>query len=326
MTLSRRRFNAGAAALLPATAWGMGDARAETYPSQDLRFVCGFAAGSGADVIVRFFAEKIRQSAKRSAIVENRVGALGNIATEYTARSKPDGYTILITGGTALAATHNMLKQPTFDVGDALQPIGTINRQPVMIAVRTDAPWKNLKELADAMKQKGDKGSYATANSSARVVGALFKQKAGLDTVEVQYRTGADYLNDLASGNVDFGIPDNVMAVAQEKAGRLRVLGVSTPQRMQAAPDYPTMIEQGFDVNLSGWFAAFVAAGTPKPIVAQLNQWLNEAVNSPEGKKFLNDFASEPWANSPEFTRELFLKEIKAWANYVDLAKIEKQG
>jgi tripartite-type tricarboxylate transporter receptor subunit TctC len=326
MKLSRRRFNAGAAALLPAAVWGVREARAQTFPSQDLRFVCGFAAGSGADVIVRFFAEKMRQSAKRNAIVENRVGALGNIATEYTARSKPDGHTILITGGSALAATQNMMKQPTFNVGEVLQPIGTINKQPVMIAVRTDAPWKNLKELTEAMKLKGDKASYATANSSARVVGALFKQRAGLDTLEVQYRTGADYLNDLASGNIDFGIPDNVMAVAQEKAGRLRVLGVSTPQRMLAAPDYPTIMEQGYDVNLSAWFAAFVAAGTPAPIVAQLNQWLNEAVNSLEGKKFLNDFASDPWANSPEDAQALFLKEIKAWADYVTIAKIEKQG
>ena len=117
-----------------------------------------------------------------------------------------------------------------------------------------------------------------------------------------------------------------VLLVAQEKAGRLRVLGVSTPQRMQAAPNYPTIMEQGFDVNLSGWFAAFVAAGTPAPIVAQLNQWLNEAVNSPEGKKFLNDFASDPWVNSPEDAQALFLKEIKAWAEYVTIAKIEKQG
>jgi len=324
MKLSRRRFNAGAAALLPAAAWGT--ARAQTFPSQDLHFVCGFAAGSGADVIVRFFAEKIRQNAKRNGIVENRVGALGNIATEYTARSKPDGYTILVTGGSALAATQNMMKHPGFDVGEVLKPIGTINRQPVMIAVRKDAPWKDLKELAAAMKQKGDKASYATANSSARVVGAMFKQKAGLDALEVQYRTGADYLNDLAAGNVDYGIPDNVMAVAQEKAGRLRVLGVSTAQRMQAAPNYPTITEQGYDVKLSGWFAAFVAAGTPAPIVAQLNQWLNEAVNSPEGKKFLNDFASDPWVHSPEEAEALFLQEIKAWAEYVTIAKIEKQG
>jgi len=322
--LTRRAFNGSVAALAGAPAFG--PASAQDFPSQDLRFICGFAAGSGADIIVRFFAEKMKAQAKRNIIVENKVGAVGNIATEYTARSKPDGYTVYVTGGSALAATQSIMKQPSVDVGKALVPIGTINRQPVMIAVRTDAPWKSLKEFAEAMREKGDRATYGTANSSARVVGAMFTKVAGLRSVEVQYRTGADYLNDLASGNIDFGIPDNVMAVAQERAGRLRVLAVSTPERLQAAPHYPTMRELGFDVSLSAWFAAFVPAATPKPVVAQLNQWLNAVVTSLDGKAFLNGFASDPWANSPEDAQALFLREIKNWEEYVKLANIEKQG
>ncbi|MBN9083423.1 MAG: tripartite tricarboxylate transporter substrate binding protein [Rhizobiales bacterium] len=320
--LTRRHFTIGAATAcaVGAPAW------AQSYPTQDIRFVCGFAAGSGADVIVRFFAEKMKPLAKRNIIVENKVGAVGNIATEYTARSKPDGHTVYVTGGSSLAAAHNMMKQPSIDVGKALVPIGTINRQPVMIAVRTDAPWKTFPEFVEAMKGKGNKASYATANPAARVVGAMFTKLAGLQSVEVQYRTGADYLNDLAAGNVDFGIPDNVMAVAQEKAGRLRVLAVSTPDRLQAAPDYPTIRELGFDVSLSGWFAGFVPAATPQPIVSQLNGWLNDVVKSPEGKAFLNTFASDPWVSSPEDAQALFLREIKNWEDYVKLANIEKQG
>lgn len=321
--LTRRHFTIGTAA---ACAAGVGPVWAQTYPTQDIRFVCGFAAGSGADVIVRFFAEKMKTLAKRNIIVENKVGAVGNIATEYTARSKPDGYTVYITGGSSLAAAHNIMKQPSVDVGKALTPIGTINRQPVMIAVRTDAPWKTFPEFVEAVRAKGSKASYATANPVARVVGAMFTQLARLQSVEVQYRTGADYLNDLAAGNVDFGIPDNVMAVAQEKAGRLRILAVSTPERLQAAPDYPTIRELGYDVSLSGWFAGFVPAATPQPIVALLNGWLNEVVKSPEGKAFLNTFASDPWANTPEESQALFQREVKNWENYVKLANIEKQG
>lgn len=318
-----RRFLMGAAAVY---ASGARPVWAQDYPGQDIRFICGFAAGSGADVIVRFFAEKMKLLAKRNIIVENRVGAVGNIATEYTARAKPDGYTVYVTGGSALAAGQSMMKQPAFDVGKALQTVGTINRQPLMIAVRANAPWKNLKEFVAAMRVKGSGASYGTANPSARVVGAMFSKLAGLQAVEVQYRTGADFLNDLASGNIDFSIADNVMAMAQEKAGRLRNLAVSTSERMQAAPDYPTMREEGFDTNLSGWFAIFVPASTPQPIVMQLNGWLNEVVRSPEGKTFLNTFASDPWANTPEDAQALFLREIKNWEEYVKLANIEKQG
>ncbi|MDH7799674.1 MULTISPECIES: tripartite tricarboxylate transporter substrate binding protein [unclassified Beijerinckia] len=321
--LTRRYFTIGTAA---ACAAGVGPAWAQNYPTQDIRFVCGFAAGSGADVIVRFFAEKMKALAKRNIIVENRVGAVGNIATEYTIRAKPDGHTVYVTGGSALAAGQSMMKQPPFDIGKALQTVGTINRQPLMIAVRTDAPWKSLREFAEAMRAKGNRASYGTANPSARVVGAMFTKLAGLEAIEVQYRTGADFLNDLAAGNIDFSIADNVMAVAQEKAGRLRSLAVSTAERMQAAPEYPTMREEGFDTNLSGWFAAFVPADTPKPIVAQLNGWLNEVVLSPEGKAFLNTFASDPWANTPEEAQAQFLREIKNWEDYVKLANIEKQG
>ena len=322
---TRRQFvaaSAGAATLpLAGGAFAQSD-----YPSGPLRAICMFPPGTGADVLVRFYANKLAQLSQRTVIVENKPGAFGNIATEYTARSKPDGHTVYVTGGSSLAAAHNMMKQPSVDVGKALLPIGTINRQPVMIAVRTDAPWKTFPEFVEAMKGKGDKASYATANPAARVVGAMFTKLAGLRSVEVQYRTGADYLNDLAAGNVDFGIPDNVMAVAQEKAGRLRVLAVSTPDRLQAAPDYPTIRELGFDVSLSGWFAGFVPAATPQPIVSQLNGWLNEVVKSPEGKAFLNTFASDPWVSTPEDAQALFLREIKNWEDYVKLANIEKQG
>ena len=166
---------------------------AQQYPSQDIHLICGFAAGSGADVIVRFIGEKMKTLSGRSVIVENKPGALGNIATEYVAKSKPDGYTVYITGASALAANMHVLKNPSVDVGKALQIVGTINKQPVMIAVRGDLPYKTMAELTQAMKAKGDKASYAFANPTAKVVGAMYKERAGLQAVEVSYKTGAEY-------------------------------------------------------------------------------------------------------------------------------------
>jgi tripartite-type tricarboxylate transporter receptor subunit TctC len=303
-----------------------GSLSAQPYPAQDIHFICGFAAGSGADVIVRFFAEKMRAMAGRAIVVENKPGAGGNIATEYVARAKPDGYTVYITGASALAAAMHIQKNPTVDIGKQLQVVGTINRQPVMVAVRPESPWTSMAELTAAMKQKGDKASYALANPTAKVVGAMYKEKAGLQAVEVYYRTGAEYMNDLGSGAIDYAIPDNVLAVAQARAGRMRILAVSTGTRMQAAPEYPTMTESGFPMDLRGWWAGFVPAGTPKPVVDQLNAWLTAVVSSPEGKAFLASIASDPWGSTAAEAQQFLMKEIEQWGDYVRIAKIERQG
>jgi tripartite-type tricarboxylate transporter receptor subunit TctC len=305
---------------------GAGTATAQQYPSQDIHFICGFAPGSGADIIVRFYAEKIRVLANRNVIVENRVGAIGNIATEYVARAKPDGYTVYITGASALAASQNISKNPSVDVGKQLQIVGTINKQPVMIGVRGDSPVRTIADLTAMLKAKGDKASYATSNPTAKVVGAMYKQQAGLQAVDVSYRTSAEYLNDLAAGNIDYAIPDNVFAVAQARAGRMRILAVSTGQRMKAAPDYPTMTELGYPMDLQGWWAGLVPAGTPRPIVEQLGKWVSAVTASEDGKAFLASIASDPWVSGPDEAQAFFLKQIEQWGEYVRIAKIEKQG
>ena len=315
------RFIAVAAVLAGATPAG-----AQQYPAQDIHFICGFAAGSGADIIVRFYAEKIRPLAGRSIIVENKPGAIGNIATEYVARSKPDGYTVYITGASALAANQHIMKTPTVDVGKALQIVGTINKQPVMIAVRADSPFKSIAELTAAMKAKGDKASYGSSNPTAKVVGAMYKERAGLQAVDVAYRTAADYLNDLAAGNIDYVIADNVAAVSNARAGRMRILAVSTAERMKAAPEYPSMTELGYPMDLRGWWAGLVPAATPRPIVEQLGKWIGDVTASEEGKAFLASIASDPWVSGPDEAQVFFLKEIDKWGEYVRVAKIEPQG
>src|SRR5436190_16864260 len=126
---------------------------AQSFPSQDVHFVVGFAAGSGPDTIARFFAEKMRPQLK-TIIVENKVGAIGNIATEYVARAKPDGHTLYITGGNALAASGHLFKNPPVDVSKAVEMVATLSKQPVMLVVGPNSPAKTLSELTAAVKAK----------------------------------------------------------------------------------------------------------------------------------------------------------------------------
>ena len=305
---------------------GASPARAQDYPTQDIRFICGFPAGSGADVLVRYFAEKLRPLAGRPVIVENKVGAAGNIAAEFTARAKPDGYTVHVHAGSAVAANQHLFKRRPFDAVKDLQVAATLNQQPFMVMVPAASPHQTLAELTAAMKQKGDKASYAQSNTSGKVMGDLYKQATGITAVEVPYRTANDSINDFASGRLDYGMMDPVFALSQARAGRLRMLAVSTPHRMKAVPELPTMTEAGTPgVEMMGWFAAMVPSATPRPVVDRLNKWLNEILATEETKKFLNQFGGDPYISTPEEGQARMAKEVKDWEHYIKIAKIEPQ-
>jgi tripartite-type tricarboxylate transporter receptor subunit TctC len=301
-------------------------ARAQDYPTQDIRFICGFPAGSGADVLVRYFAEKLRPLAGNPVIVENKVGAAGNIAAEFTARAKPDGHTVHVHAASAVAANQHLFKRRPFDAVKDLQVAATLNQQPFMVMVPADSPHKTLAELTAAMKQKGDKASYAQSNTTGKVMGDLYKQATGITAVEVPYRTANDSINDFASGRLDYGMMDPVFALSQARAGRLRSLAVSTPKRMQAVPELPTMTEAGTPgVEMMGWFAAMVPSATPRPVVDRLNKWLNEILATEETKKFLNQFGGDPYISTPDEGQARMAKDVKDWEHYVKIAKIEPQ-
>jgi tripartite-type tricarboxylate transporter receptor subunit TctC len=317
---------AGAIALAAALAAAPLAARAQDYPSQDLRFLCGFPAGSGADVLVRYMAEKVRAVAGRTIIVENKVGAAGNIAAVYTAKAKPDGYTVYVHAASAIAANMHLFKAPPIDAGKDLQIAAGVNKQPFMVMVPAASPYKTLAELTAAMKAKGEKASYAQSNTSGKVMGELYKQATGVKAVEVPYRTANDSVNDFASGRLDFGMMDPVFALSQSRAGRLRMLAVSTAQRMQAVPELPTMAEAGVPgVELLTWFSAMVPSATPRPIVDKLNKWFNEVLATEESKQFLNNFGGDPFITTPDEGQALFLQGIKDWERYVKAANIEPQ-
>ena len=304
-----------------------GSAGAQTYPTQDLHFICAYPAGSSSDSIVRFVAEKVRPQAGRIILVENKPGANGNLATEFVARAKPDGHTILVHAGSALAANMHLFKNPPVDVATAIQVAGTINRQAFMLAVDSARPWKTLAELTAAMKEKGDKASYATYAATATIMGELYKRATGVRATEVGYRVGADTLNDLSSGALDYGIYDPPFAMSQARNGKLRLLAVGVKERLNAAPDIPTMQEEGIpDVDLPGWFAAMVPSATPKPVVDQISKWVAEAVRQDATKQFLNGFGSDPWISSPEQGQARLISDIKDWGEYVRMAKIIPQG
>jgi tripartite-type tricarboxylate transporter receptor subunit TctC len=322
MKLTRKEFLRATGALTLAAAFPSAGARAQEYPSGDIRLICGFPAGSGADIFVRYFAEKLRPLAGRSVIVENKVGANSNIATEFVARSKPDGHVLYPFAGTTVAASMHLFKNPPVDVGKELRAVATTSNLAFVLVVGADSPHKTVQELTAAMKKKGKDATYAVAANPGIIMGAIYKNTAALEAVEVLYRTAPDSLSELQNGKLDYGLHDPVFAFAQVREGRLRALAVSTGQRLQSQPNIPTMTESGIPMDLSLWWGVMVPAATPKPIYDKINQWFSQIVGTEETKKFLAASGADPMINTPERAQEMFLKAIKEWGDYVRMAKI----
>jgi tripartite-type tricarboxylate transporter receptor subunit TctC len=314
-----------AAAIVLALAGTPGSAGAQDYPSQDVRFLCAFPAGSGADVIVRYFAEKMRPILKRTIIVENKPGAGGNIAAETMVRSKPDGHTIFIHAGNTVAGNMHLIKKPPFDAAKAIQVVATINKQAFMLAVDAKRPWKSVAELTAYLKEKGEKATYAVSANSGIVMGAIYNERAGLQAVQVHYRMAQDALNDMTSGKVDYALQDPVFALSQQREGRLRVLAVASAERLKSHPELPTMTESGVPMDLVGWFAAMVPSATPRPIVEQLNKSFSDVVAMEETQNFLKNYGGDPWISTPEEGQARLVRDIAAWGDYIRIAKLEPQ-
>lgn len=311
----------GAASLLAVQT----NAHAQAFPTQDIRFVCAFPPGSGADVIVRYFANAVGKISGHTIVVENKPGAAGLIATEYVVRSKPDGHTIFVHAGSAVSNIPALYAKPPFDARKALEVAATINRQPFMILVDAKSPYQTLDELTAAMKKKGDKASYATAATTGTVMGEIYKARTGITAVEVNYKTAPDSINDILSGRIDYAAHDPVFALAQQREGRLRILGVSTGERLAANPEMKTMKEQGVDMDLTGWWAAMVPIGTDKAAKAKITEWFQKAVAMPETKEFLNRFGGDQLQESPEEADKRLLRDIDLWIEYAKIAKIVPQ-
>ncbi len=325
--MRKTKLAVGVSALLIAAAiTGSAFAQAD-YPSKEIKVVCAFPPGSGADIWVRFFAEQARPFMKQPLIVENRPGASGLIATTYSAKAKPDGYTIFIHSPTSLAANYFMFKDKPVNPSKEMVTAATLLKFTFYLTVEANKPWKDVKELIAYLREKGDKASYATTSPPGQLMGSLFKELLNLKAVEVPYRTGPDSLNDYKSGALDYGMQDGVFTFAQVRAGNFRVLGIGAKDRMSSHPELPTLHEQGVTgLDVPGFFGVMVPAGTPKDVIAKLNKVFVDVVATPASQEFIKNSGGEPMSVSADEAQKRFLDSFNEWGRLIDLAKIEPKG
>src|SRR5215467_14443196 len=271
-------------------------AHAQEYPAHEIRSLCNYAPGSGADIIVRFYSDRLSKLAGRPVIVENKVGANGSLATDALPKSRPDGYTILITpASSTIASAPYLFKSLPFDTEKDFAAVTTIASLSFVIMVDAAKPLKSVDELME-----------------------LLKARAGLRTTYVPYKQNVQALTDLLLGQLDFLAFDATWAAGQAKGGKIRILAATATKRSVALPYVPTLTELGYGGNdVSPWWGVVVAAGTPRPIVEKLSAWFNEITAAEDTRQFLANSAFDPFPGSPGQMQELLKTDAARWKRYV---------
>jgi tripartite-type tricarboxylate transporter receptor subunit TctC len=303
-------------------------AQQPNYPAQPIHLVTGYPAGIGAvDVLVRQMAAQMKNMAGVPVLVENKTGAMTNIAADYVAKSKADGHTVFITAGNStFAANVHIFKSLPFDPVKSFAPITTLTTLPFVLMVNPAANIGSVEELTRLLKQKRTKSGYATSTPLTVVMSELYKSIAGLETVQIPYRSLEPAWPELAAGGLDFLFVDSANARVVMEQKRARGLAVTSGQRSPSIPGLPTMIEAGVPgFDITSWQAAWAPAGTPRPVVDRLSTWFNQTLGSEEVKKVMATTWQDPFPGNPESLAKLQVAEMEKWGRLVRLANIEPQ-
>ena len=300
----------------------------DKYPSKVVTWICPYAAGGNADNRSRQVARLMGKELGQTIIVDNKAGGGGNIGTEAIARAKPDGYTIGMGNFAPLAVNHALFKKMSFDPLADLIPIMLIERGPLVLMVRTDAPYKTVKDLVAAAKAAPGKLSYASGGigGTHHLSGALFENAAGIDMIHVPYKSGAAGATDLMGGQVESMFEQMYAAMPSIKGGRLRPLAITSKKRSPLFPDIPTMAEAGFPaVEVLNWQGLIGPKGLPPDIIALLNKAGNAALQDKELRELMLSQGNEIAGGTPQDFAALITAERPRWAKVVKDAKIEPE-
>jgi len=303
-----------------------GTALAQTmYPDKPLRFVVPYPPGGGTDVIARIVQERFGAALGQAIIIDNKGGAGGSVGSELVARAAPDGYTVLFT---LSSHTINPAIYPklSFDTIKDFEAIGTVASLPQILVANPQVPANTVAELVALAKAKPELLAYASVGngSPGHLAGELFKLRTGTQMTHIPYRGGGPAVVDVISGQVPL-LWVSIPAAAQfVKAGKLRALAVSTLKRSAAFPDVPTVQESGVpDFEVDSWYAMFVPARTPQPVIERLNRALNSVLSDATIREKLLAQGAEGVGGTPQALARIVAAELPKWAKLAKDANIK---
>ncbi|WP_051237158.1 Bug family tripartite tricarboxylate transporter substrate binding protein [Ottowia thiooxydans] len=298
----------------------------DTYPSRPIRLIVPFAPGGGTDVVARVVAQEMAAVLGTSVIVDNKAGANGIVGTLQGLRSAPDGYTLIFTIEATMAMNPSLYKAATYKPAD-FDAISLVSRQPYVLVVHPSMEAQTLKSFVEYAKKSPGKLNYASGAAAAFLAGELFKTTVGIDIPNIPYKGSGEAITDVLSGRVPVMVSSPVAVLPHIRAGKLRPLAVTSPDRYPLLPQVPTVAEQGFNnFDVTGWYGIAAPRGTPPDIVSRLNTAINKGLQS---KSLLTRFEGvgvEPAGSrsSNEFA-ELMRSETDRWSGVIRQTNLQKE-
>ena len=296
------------------------------WPTRPLRMIIPAAPGGGADTIGRFLAQRLSEQIGQPVVIDNRAGAAGTIAADLTARSAPDGHTLLMAQSTSVAIAPALYKNLPYDTLRDLAPVSLVAEVPNILVVNMKVPANSVKELIALARAKPNEVAFPSAGAGApsHLAGEMFARQAGVTLLHVPYKGAGPALTALISGEVQIMFAPLVAAMPHVKAGRLRALAVTTPKRAAAVPDLPTIAESGLPKYAIGsWFGLLMSSKTPRETVNRVHAETIKALKFPELRDRLQAEGAEIVGNTPEQFRAFIKEEIVRYALLIREAGIK---
>jgi tripartite-type tricarboxylate transporter receptor subunit TctC len=291
------------------------------YPSRPIHLVVGFAAGGGNDIIARVFGQKLSESLGQPVIVENKPGGGAIVATEYVAKSTPDGYTLLMSAS-GISINPAVYAKLPYDAIKDFVAVSELGSFPLIMIVNDSSPVKTVADLIDYAKSNPDKTNYASSSASFQLVTELFKQKTGAPMQIIPYKSANESVLAVVSGQVTTTIADAGPVLPQVKSGTVRALAVAAPKRMEDLPDVPTLKEAGADVDAVLWSGIFMPKATPPTIVKKLEAEFMRIARLPDVIARLKPLGIDTIGNSSEEFAKILAADIARWGEVAKAANI----
>ena len=296
---------------------------AASFPNKPIRMVVGFAAGGGNDIFARLISNELQKRTGWTVVVENKPGAGGRLSAEQVAREPADGYTVLV-GASGAMVIGPLIFKTEYDTLKSFTPVTMIGDFPLFLAVAADNPAKSVKDLVAWTKANADKANYASSSPAFTMPSELFKMKSGANGTAIPYKSSAESILGVISGNAAMTVVDPPPLVPQVTGGKMRALAVLSKERFPALPDVPTMTESGYpDVNVSLFSGFFVPAGTPKPIVDKLHKELSAVILQTDVTGKLRGLAVVPRGSGTAEFSKIIADEQKLWADVIKAGNLK---
>ena len=311
------RVIAASALLLPGIALAQSSA---SYPDKPIRLVVPFAVGGGLDVVGRMVGQKLTDSWGKQVLVDNRLGAGGNIGAEFVAKAPPDGYTLLMSSVTTQAINMSLLAKPPYDFERDYAPASMVASAPLALMIHPALPAKTVKEFIAIAKLRPGELNYFSSGvgTGTHLAAVIFDQLAGIRTAHVPYKGAGQAITDLLSGQMQFAFTTIQIALPHRGSGRLRMLGIGSSQRFTRLPELPTIAESGVNgYEAEQWFGVVAPRGTPPQIVNKLSAELRAIVASADMQERLLSQGMVPASSTPEAFAATIRQNVAKFAKVI---------